>query len=125
MLCLCCEAGQEAISMLLFGQVKHWVTVTFWIILGRTAMQLTESEWYDGKASHLLQVCHHFLLSSREQPELTSPEPCSCFVLLKELGHAHILPAPSTETHHWLFRAPASQTIIEIIVLTGSFINDL
>lgn len=60
-------------------------------------MKLAESQWYHGKASHLLQVCHHFLLSSREQPELTSTEPCSCLALLEELEHAHILPA--TQRH--------------------------
>lgn len=34
-------------------------------------------------------------------------------------------PCSCTEAHQWLLRAPASQTIIEIIVLTGSFLNNL
>lgn len=127
-LCPCCETKQEVISGLLFFQV----TVTFWIIMGGEATtQLTESQWHHIKAYHLQQACHHFLLGSRAQPGLTSPvwhqekEPSSCLVLLELLGKTCSYHLSHREAPCWLLRLPASQAIIGIIVLTGSFLNEL
>jgi len=118
--------------MLLFVQVKRWVTVPFWIIMGREAtMQLTESQLHHGEVYHLQQARHHVLRASRVQFGLISsvqhqePEPSSRLVLLEESARMCSYHLSCTEAPCWLFRAPASQTIIGIIILTGSFLNEL
>lgn len=113
--------------MLLFVQVKRWVAVTFWIIMGGGGNYAADRKsMASGKSYHLQQARHHFPLASREQPGLTSPvQPSSRLVLLEEPARTCSYRLSCREPPRWLLRAPASQTIVGIIVLTGSFLNEL
>lgn len=111
MLCPCCETRQEAISMHLFVQVKHWVTVTFWIIMRGS----------DYAADRKSMASQKSVLSPTSTPpvypnlqraawaQLTSTVvrvgASSHLVLLEELARTHSYHFSCTEAPCWLLTA--------------------